>query len=180
MNVYIAYGWPEGKWHGEQLRQALIIAGYQITDSVWEADVIIAHSAGCYLLPADVKAKLILMIGLPNWPSKPLIKCTFDKVSMERKDRQWLMKTFWHIIYALSEPTRFYQVFRTNKRKFLPNYSSKQIILIHNHQDTYMYEASSRELSEQRGWQFRNFSGQHDDLWQNPSPYIHLIDSFVS
>jgi hypothetical protein len=76
MKVFIAYGWPEGQWHGKQLRNDLIDCNYQITYSPEEADIIIAHSAGCYLLPNSLRAKLILLIGLPNWPNKPLIKCT--------------------------------------------------------------------------------------------------------
>ncbi len=136
MTVFIAYGWPEGRWHGKQFRKALQDSGYQISEKPEDADVIVAHSAGCYMLPAELKAKVILLIGLPNWPSKPLTKCTSEKVSLEQKDTYWFKKTFWYIVYAVLQPIRLYKVYKTYKRKYLPDFNQGHAVLVHNQQDT--------------------------------------------
>jgi len=67
MNVCILYGIFEGSWHGKRLRLALSNQGFGISDNSSEADIIIAHSGGCLLIPTDAKARLILLVGLPYW-----------------------------------------------------------------------------------------------------------------
>ncbi len=175
--VYVAYGWPEGKWHSKQLSEALTKAGYKLSNLPEKADVIIAHSAGCYMLPPDIKAQLILLIGLPNWPNKLLIKCTIKKVALESKDKYWFQKTLFHVFYALTQPIRLYNVYRTYKRKTLPK--SNHVILVRNEQDTYMHDNVSQELAKQRKWSYKNLKGQHDDLWQNPHKYIEIIRIYI-
>jgi hypothetical protein len=179
MKVYISYGWPEGRWHSKQLVEALKKQGCKVVSSPEDAAVIIAHSAGCYMLPQVLTARVILLIGLPNWPDKPLVKCMLEKLSLESKDKQWFQKTFWHVTYAISQPIRSYRAFRTHRKKYLPNYSENQVILVHNQQDTYMNVAVSKQLAKQRKWFLRNLEGQHDDLWQNPQSYIDIIKEYA-
>jgi len=175
MKVYIAYGWPEGNWHGKKFRDFLINNGYRIASSPEEADAIVAHSAGCYTLPSLTKAKVVLLVGLPNWPNKPLIKCTIEKVSLENKDKLWFQKTLWHIIYAIFQPVRIFEVYKSYKRKSIPSLGGSQVVILHNHQDAYMNEPACRAMAKVRNWQYKNLDGQHDDLWQNPQPYINII-----
>lgn len=175
MKVFIAYGWPEGEWHGRRLREALKNAGYTVTSSPKDADVIVTHSAGCYMLPSDVRARLIMLVGLPNW-SRPLIKCTFAKIRLEHKNIEWLHKTLLHTFYAVSQPIRLYKVYRAFRKKYLPDFSSSKVLLIRNEQDTYMEEEASERLARKRGWLYQNLKGQHDDLWEDPQAYIEIIN----
>lgn len=176
MTVYIAYGWPEGKWHGKKLRRALNDFNYQVVKLPEEADIIIAHSTGCYMLPPKVKAKLILLIGLPNWPNRSHIKRTRSKVGLEAKDWQWLQKTFWHVIYALFQPVRLYNVYKAYKIRCVPMYESTQVILVRNEQDTYMEKGVSEKLAKERNWSYQNLKGQHDDVWEDPLVYTEIIN----
>jgi len=154
MTVFIAYGWPEGKLHGTLFRKALISANYQIAQTAEEADIIIAHSAGCYMIPSDVKAKLILLIGLPNSP-KSLIKCTFYKIKLEQKNMQWFQKTLYHIFYAISQPIKLLSVYKSFKRKYVPVFTENKVLLIRNAQDTYMEKGLAESLAMRRGWQYK-------------------------
>ncbi len=180
MTVYIAYGWPEGNKHSKQFRKILKDSGYQISNHSKEADIIVAHSAGCYMLPADLKAKVILLIGLPNWPNKPLIRCTNEKVRQEIKDSYWFKKTFWHLIYAVSQPIRPLIVYKNYKRKYLPEFKNSQVILIHNRFDTFMQKEASNQLAQKRNWPLKQLDGQHDDLWQNTQSYLAIIKDILS
>jgi len=179
VKVYIAYGWLEGTWQGKKLRSHLVDAGHTVTSSMQEADVIIAHSAGCYMLTTTANTKLTLLIGLPNWP-RTLIKCTFEKVRIEHKDCYWFKKTFWNLIYAIFQPVRLVSVYRSFNKKTLPNFKNCEVILIHNKLDTYMDEGVSTDLAKQHNWQYKNVSGEHDDLWQNTDFYINFIKQYIS
>ena len=176
MKIYVAFGWPEGEWHGKQFKEKLEKAGYQITNTPNQADIIVAHSAGCYMLPDSLTAKLILLIGTPNWPGKPLIKCTLEKVTLEKKNTYWYKKTLFHVIYGICQPRRLLNVYLSYRKKHIPLIKKAKVVAVHNRQDTYMEDATNRKLARERGWSYIDLEGQHDDLWQNHQPYLDLIE----
>jgi hypothetical protein len=176
MKVYIAYGWPEGPWQSRKLTTALQKSNYQVTKSLEEADIILSHSAGCYILPSKVSAKLILLIGIPNWPNRIVFKCAMEKVRLEPKDSKLLYKTVRHVLYGLFRPIRLYTLVKTYRRQALPEFKGSQVVVVHNQLDTFMNETVSRKLANQNKWLYKNLNGQHDDLWDNPSPYVEIIE----
>ncbi len=178
MKVYIAYGWPEGKRHSVLLKRALVKADYELTNRQENADIVIAHSAGCYRLSSEPKNKLVLLVGLPNWPHKPLHKATWQKVRLEIKNRYWYRKTLLNVFYALHIRTTF-KAWRALKSKLIPLAEDKRVVLIHNKQDAYMHDNTGRAMAARRGWEYVDLDGQHDDLWQNPKPYIEIVNSIV-
>jgi hypothetical protein len=56
----------------------------------------------------------------------------------------------------------------------LPVHESKKTLVI-NHKDTFAHIHKLSELAAQNDWELDTLSGQHDDLWSNPKPYIDLI-----
>ncbi|HEX5394824.1 MAG TPA: hypothetical protein VFW52_00485 [Candidatus Saccharimonadales bacterium] len=177
MKVHIEYGWPEGRWHGKLLTKALSDSGYEVAASANSADAIIAHSAGCYMMPPDNKAKAVLLIGLPNWPDRPVYKCTLQKIKLETKNKYWFTKTLFHIFYALSLPTTF-RTWRAFQRKQI-NVGKAEVILIRNELDTYMEDRVSQSLANYRQWDYIKIPGQHDDIWENPQPYLEVLTKSV-
>ena len=174
MKVYIEYGWPEGKWHAKLLAESLITAGFEVVDEPAEADVIIAHSGGCYMLPSDITPKLVLHIGLPNWPGRIVPTSTLLKWNMETKNFYWFKKLFYQGVYFFN-PITTYKSWRAWTKKILFNYPSAKTILIRNNKDTYMHDETSRALATKREWQYIESPGMHDDLWENPEQYVELI-----
>lgn len=173
MNVYIIYGWPEGSWHGRKLRLALKNAGYHITSSPKNADIIIAHSGGCFLIPNDVQAKVVLMIDLPYWPNKSLLSSTMEKIRIETKNLWWYQKMLFDIYYLFTRPVYWMKMSQNWKNPSFPK--NTKIILVRNDEDTYLSPTESQKLASENGWEIKVTSGQHDDLWENPSRYIELI-----
>lgn len=104
MKAYIEYGWPEGKWHGKLLTKSLIASGYVMATSSSEADIIIAHSAGCYMIPPDSKAKVMLLIGIPNWPKNLFINALYRKLNWKPKMHIGLRKHFSILSMRLGFP----------------------------------------------------------------------------
>ena len=176
MNVAIIYGWSEGSWQGKRLRTELHKHGFHITKSVKQADVIIAHSGGCYLLAEESRARLILLVGLPYHPTKHPVRSLQSKIRRELKDSWWFRKTFFNTYYLFSKPRRWYRIWRARKQSVLPEASEEvPIIAIRNEQDDFMHATSSADLANKKGWKLQSLSGHHDDLWINPAPYVQII-----
>ena len=68
-------------------------------------------------------------------------------------------------------------MFNNYKKLKLDVSSDVKIILVHNEMDTFMNIEAGQQLAKSRGWDYVQFIGQHDDVWENPEPYIKLIKS---
>src|SRR4051812_17865495 len=109
--VAIIYGWAEGSWQSKRFARELEKRGLRLTRDVQNADVIVAHSSGCYLVPKEIRAELILLIGLPYWPERSLAAGIMYKLVAEmrhhRRDRSliwWLNKLAHNTWYILTRP----------------------------------------------------------------------------
>ncbi len=177
MKVYISTGWPEGRWHTKKLVNSLLKHNFEITSHLFEADIVIAHSGGCLMLSSLKKAKLILLIDLPYWPEKTLLRSVSDKVALEDKDVYWLKKTLFHVFYGIVYIPRWISMFRNYKNFKLDDLNDIKVVLVHNEQDAFMNHKASKQLAKGHGWDYVQFPGQHDNVWENPEPYIKLIQS---
>ena len=174
--VAIIYGWSEGPWQGKGLRQALIAASYEIINNPQEADIIIAHSGGCYMLPEKSRANLVLLVGLPYWPGRHPLESLKYKLREESKDWWWVRKTFFNTYYFFRHPLRWIKMWRAWKRFiFPPPTESMNIIVIRNELDHFMHPVKGALLATERGWHLDKVSGHHDDLWINPESYVKKV-----
>ncbi len=175
MTVAIAYGWSEGPWHGKKLRRALQQAGYTATKSLAKADVIIAHSGGCFMVPDNTTAQVIMLVGVPYWPSRHPLKSLLHKVSKEKKDWRWIKKTSFNTFYQLAHSWRWVQMYKAWKRLKLPLSSSASVVAIRNNHDVFSHPEALNDLANQHGWKLIGFDGTHDDIWLNPQPYVDFL-----
>lgn len=175
MNVGIIYGWSEGKWQGKLLRRELNTQGFSVTSDIASADILIAHSGGCYLLPENGKANLVLLVGIPWHPTEHPLRGLMRKVQYEVKDLWWYKKTFFNIWYLLTRPLRWVRMYHAWKSKRLPSTSESIVLAVRNKNDHFMHPVDSAALATSRGWKMENLTGHHDDLWINPKPYVELI-----
>lgn len=180
MNVGIIYGWSEGPWQGKLLRRSLHTAGYSITKDIETADILIAHSGGCYTLPDKTTARLILLVGLPFHPSQHPLVSLREKLRHEIKDWWWLKKTIHNMYYLLTRPLTWFRMWRAWKQTNLPTHENIEVIAIRNDQDNFMHPLDSVKLIEQKGWRLKKLRGHHDDIWRNPAPYVKIIKEYTS
>src|SRR5205814_9737296 len=101
----------EGKRLAGELKKAIEQGGFVLVPDACDADIVIAHSAGCFLVPNDTRATLVVLIGLTFWPGKTLGSRGRQKIRMEynlfRRKGQlgaWLVKTFWNGFYFWNVP----------------------------------------------------------------------------
>src|SRR5690349_1106305 len=119
--VAIIYGWSEGPWHGKKLRQEISNAGFEIIKQPEKADIIIAHSGGCFMLPQQSRAHLVLLVGLPYWPGKHPVRSLRQKIKDETKNGWWLKKTYFNAYYFLTRPRRWFMMWRAWRALALPD-----------------------------------------------------------
>lgn len=179
LKVAIKYGFSEGPWQGKKLRQELRQLGFSITKKPAEADIIIAHSGGCYMLPKQSQAKIVLLIGLPYnktlHPSKSLLK----KVRHDSKDYWWYKNLLFNSLYLFTHPIKWFRMWLVWKQSFIPGIETKQVIAVRNNDDPFVHPTDIVDLASDKGWRLKNLPGTHDDIWRNPQPYLDTLVSII-
>ncbi|MEK7561821.1 MAG: hypothetical protein AAB541_03075 [Patescibacteria group bacterium] len=180
--VAIVHGWAEGAWQSRRFIKALQENGFKYTKNPHEADIVIGHSAGCYFVPRDIDAKLIVLIGLPYWPKKPLIISLAQKLAGEIKHHHksndlkwWWKKMAYNILYIFTRHTWRLTLLRKKELSLPRSTIGRKIILVHNLSDPFFHPQSGQALANRLRYKYYGLSGAHDDCWINPKPYIDLL-----
>ena len=179
--IAILYGLNEGPGMGKKLRLSLEKAGYSMTSDPRRADIIFAHSGGCFLIPTDNHASLVMLVGLPYWPHRPWFIATVVKVWREFKAyknrhhmRQWLRKWAYHVLYAFRLPSAVRMGLNMSPSNTWNSLQPQ--VIVRNHQEAYC-NPSVAGVAFRGPRTFISLPGEHDDCWDNPEPYIGIIKS---
>jgi hypothetical protein len=174
---HIFYAWAEGPWHGMQLVEAMKRAGFTEAP-IDEATVLIAHSAGSYLVRPLENNKIVLVIDPPYWPGRSLALRIFRKVWQDLKLRRGtplysLKKMFWTDWAILTKPKMTVKAYRAthtkNELEAIPNGA----LVIRNDDDVFCTPEIAKVIKNK----LITLPGLHDDCWHNPKPYVKLLES---
>jgi hypothetical protein len=187
MSVDIIPGFAEGKWHTGRLMRALEPLGYSQAASTAEADIIITHSAGCFFLPNTDENKLIIMIGPPYWPGRPLIVSGSRKVwgdfrtAWQRgKLDFWAHKLAWNYLYIAANILRVFRIARFASRQNLHEaLRGKRVAIIRNDDDAWFSPDAADLLPKSETFSFYRLPGEHEDCWVYPEEHAELIDRII-
>lgn len=182
----IVYGMAEGAFHSRNLRRVLEAAGFQPSQP-HEADVVITHSGGCYIVPHDARAKLFLHINPPYWPSKPMLASAREKLVYDfrlrrqrHQLRRWAVSLAANGMYFLNprQTLRMIWPYITAKRTFdkLPD---SMHVFLRTHIDSY---CDPKALLKVTGGKhsYLTLAGHHDDCWREPEQYLKVIKSLYN
>lgn len=180
--VAIIYGFAEGSYHGRRLRKALAQAGFTPIKDTQKADIIIAHSAGCYLLPGNHRAHTVLHIGYTYWPGRRLLSSLGENLRQEYRQHRfftWLKNCLINDLYMLNivQTTRMYRGWH-DPGAMLDAIPSGHHIFIRNRDDAY---CEPHQLISRAGTSHTYVSllGAHNHIWDNPTIYIDLLKSVL-
>lgn len=183
--VAIIHGFGEGWLSSGLLRAELETKGYRIIKDAKTADVIIAHSGGCFMVPPDARAKLVLLIGISYWPKKPWFVCMAKKIwydarhfRQERTLSEWFRKTAANTLYIGNLPRNMRMWHAWKIKGTIWKLPSATTVAIRNQYDVFCTPELS-ELPFEEKIHFIELPGQHDDLWINPKPYVDVVKSYV-
>jgi hypothetical protein len=175
----ILYGLAEGPYQSQELVPLLEKRGYCQTGNAQVADILITHSGGVYLIPKTARAQTLLLVGIPCWPDRSIVSSILRKWWLEEKNVQWLQKMTYHLWYTLTGLPRLIRMYTGRRQHNLPSGAGRRVVLVRNDQDVFLHPQSALELAKKQGWDYHQLPGQHDDLWENPEPYVKLIANSV-
>ncbi len=166
---------------GRQLVKALKQAGFTMVSDASQADVIIAHSGGCYLVPEHNRARLIVQIGLAYWPGHIWLLSTVRKVAREisaarheHRLGEWGRKWLYHMLYAFNLGPALRMA--RNHAATKPWNSPQRQIIVRNRHDVYC-SPEVYKLAFRGPRAFISLPGEHDDCWDHPERYVSLLQS---
>jgi hypothetical protein len=182
--VCIIPGFAEG-WHTSwRLRRALKAKGFVISKNPQTADALIAHSGGCFVVPKNHNAKLILLIGLPYCPGKSLARCVIEKNAMALKTAirektlgAFLRKLPWHALY-IGNMVRNFRMLNGHTSGAVWLTKSPQLVLVRNRYDPNCTDDPST-LKFQHDAILLSLPYEHDDCWDHPELYADVVQSLV-
>ncbi len=185
-SIALIHGWAEGSWQARRFVECLQQNDLELITDPHNADIIVGHSAGCYLVP-ETKARLIVLIGLPYWPGKPLVVSWLEKLKAEvgqhrgRRDFGWFLRKLVHNAwYILSRPSSLYRFLKNKRLMSLPKTSTNtKVVLIRNLEDRFCTPKVASLLPEAKDYPIVELPGLHDDCWLEPQAYIEIIRKYA-
>ena len=178
--IAIIHGWAEGKWLSKKFVEALQGAGFRVVSDPYDADIIFAHSLGSYRIPKDVRAKLIVLVGVPYIKNRSLPVAAARKMRREaryhrgnRENSWWYRKLLHGLVYIIVDPYSHYYLLTHRKPNHLPDTAHRTVMVIHPADDAFM----PGSLEAEHGYVAVEIPGLHDDCWTTPEPYIQAIQS---
>ncbi|HET9721431.1 MAG TPA: hypothetical protein VFP32_00155 [Candidatus Saccharimonadales bacterium] len=181
--VAILEGWAGGPYLSRLFAKEAKGSGFQLTKTAKQADVIVAHSTACYLLPKKQHAKLVVLIDPPYWPDEPIVK---RWINMNKNEIKMLIKLFgyrrfaidklWEAYYVFAKPRYTYSVLRNQSHlEFIKALSSQKVLLIRNTEDEFCSPVIKDEIKKHKNLKYFELPGYHGDYYHHPKPYIDLI-----
>jgi hypothetical protein len=180
--VAIIPGFAEGYLTGRRMRKELAKRGFDNSKDPATADVIIAHSGGCFIIPAYAAAKLIICINPPHWPGKPLRESGAEKLrvgfaaSRANKAMGLFIKAQIRNIFYLWNIPRYRKMWLGIKDGSAWRLQMK-VVLIRNQNDTFSPDTDT--LPFETDVIAVEVPGGHDDCWDNPKPYIDVLEANI-
>jgi hypothetical protein len=179
LSYAICYGFASGPKNGAALQKALEAAGYKLVP-IDKADIVIAHSAGCWLLPRDIHPRLVMYVGMPlqqTTPGKTWFEANTKHNTLSR--RQLARSRAIHSYYLVREPRRNVRLIKDAKRLQPSIIENTPTIFIANHHDPWPHAPILETYLETYPWDFISLPGTHNDIWTHPDAYVDIIDHYA-
>ncbi|HET9850755.1 MAG TPA: hypothetical protein VFP35_04010 [Candidatus Saccharimonadales bacterium] len=182
--VAIIPGWSEGNWHINQFAKALP-DGWELASEPDKADIVIAHSSGCYSLPKLGKTNLTILIGPPYDPGRSIFMCIWQNIigDLPSQLRWWGLAKLVRVRlancwYALRYPLRHIKIWRSLRQTFLIAVENSETLVIRNNSDAFCSEQIKILVKDYKNIRLVELAGLHEDCWIHPKTYVALLARF--
>jgi hypothetical protein len=182
LSFAFSFGLVGGSLHARKFKRLMRQAGYIYCSSPSEADIVIAHSAGCWLLPAEARPKLLLYVGMPLNQEQPFQTMQAAKHATIQTVRRWRrakirLKNTYYMTTQLRRNLAIRRMAKTAQPTILP---TCQTVFIANRLDPWLKTAGLQIYVDEQDWAFINLPGAHGHIWVYPEQYIKLIDYYAA
>jgi hypothetical protein len=176
----ISYGLVGGPLHSQRLRRSLEAANFK-PETKTQADIILAHSAGCWLIPDRAKPRLIVYVGMPLANTNP--RLTWYKAmtaGLSKNTWQYILKSnLKNAFYFVKQPLRNLKIVHMSATALpiIPN--NTRVVFIANQHDPWPQDDRLKEYLATKDWIFLSLPGTHDDLWSHSQRYVEIIEYYA-
>jgi hypothetical protein len=182
--VAILYGLGEGKLLRKPLCAALAAKGFDYTEDLEKADVILAHSGGVLHLPPGTSAKVILIAGGGYGYRGSAVLTMAKKVwmdfvcSIKQKNLSaWFVRSCINFRYLVMQPRRLVRMWREARiqRYKLPELPGRKVAIVAFRNDPWSSHLGDQGLHFTQPYAYISMDCLHDDIWANPQDYATVI-----
>src|SRR3989344_1103075 len=180
-----SFGFLAGQGHGRMLGKLLRREGYVQARDLEQADIIVAHSAGCWMIPLTAKPKLVIFIGMPlaqSSPSRTFVRANRQKMRSLMKSLQLTRASqliFYSTYYGFTQISRNRNIIRTAKHAQPVVIPTAKHIFIANRYDPWPHAKKLQSYIDKYNWTFVSMPGVHDDIWQQSNRYMAIINYYA-
>jgi hypothetical protein len=185
LSYYIFYGFMSGLRQSKDLRALLHASGYTQAQTAQEADIIIAHSAGCWMVSDDLQPKLTLYVGMPLQPgnARKIIR------KAKNRNKQDVLESSvngpriqrLHRFYLFTQPRRNIKIITKAKHFMrLPDFVQGKTVFVINKNDPWPDSKKLLFAIENLPFTFVCLEGSHTPIWHQPKQYVALINQYAA
>jgi hypothetical protein len=184
----ILYGIGEGPLIGRRMRRELRHRGLTETDPS-QADLIITHSAGIYLLPGKTRAKLLIHLNCTTYMGYPALFAAHSaKIRRDFRQRRakhqllrWFLALAANSFYLLNIPRglKMRKGFRAS-RQVLAKLPAGQHVFINGFDDGLSDAQTLLADTVQRHTYITIPAIGHDDCWRQPEILAPTIQTLLA
>jgi hypothetical protein len=176
MKVALVYGYAEGPRIAKEFVSTLYRLGHKLV-SATDADVIIAHSGGSFMIPDKNNAKVVMLVDVPYYDNhKSFVKKLYRRVAEEGWSLKSIRKFSWNNWYVVSNPKRCWRMYRAVIVGSFHGVNGKRVVLVRNSQDLFGVIAQDKQEAKKINADVKELPGTHDDIWVHPEVYIKLAE----
>lgn len=181
--IAVLEGWAGGPRLSRNFTTYAHGRGLILSKKPTQADYIVAHSTGCYMLPRQLKAKRIMLIDPPYWPGESIVgrwinmnKGELRVLLQQHGYWRFFRNKFWEIYYIFAKPSYSWSVFRNQSHlDFIDKLAGKKVVLVRNQADEFCSPDIKQALAGHKNFTYVEVPGYHGDYYLNPEPYIDLL-----
>lgn len=178
MKITFVYGYAEGPRLVTKFNKVAAKLGHDLVD-VDQADVVIAHSGGTFMVPTNT-SKVVLLVNAPHYDSHwSFVKKLTTRVADEGFHLNALRKLLWNTWYFLSQPVRGRQMKKAVIAGHFTGLDGKIVIMVRNEHDNFGTIEQDNQIAKKFGWLTQELPGTHDDVWSHPEAYIKLAERYL-
>ncbi len=187
LRCYISHGFMGGPIHSRGLKAQMERCGYQTVWQAEAADIIVAHSAACWLLPGELKPRLLVLVGaaLPQTDlhqtyvtaNRNIWRSARAQHRLGRRMR-WSLASF---MYGLAHPVHNYRIVKLTSQPAaeLPSFANSQVVFIANQLDPWPHSRALQKVLTRKAWAFISLPGSHENIWEEPEKYSEIVDHYA-
>ncbi len=184
LTYHINYGFVGGPRKSKAMRRHLQSAGLQQAESANTADIIIAHSAGCWEISDSAQPRLVVYIGLPL--ADPTLRTslksnaqTFGRVIGAGHFKHLRRHVTLSMYYLAREPRRNMRIIRRAKQLKVKVFPDAQSVMIMNQHDPWPRAPELGDLMQYEAWAYVGLPGTHDSIWEDSQLYAQIIEHYA-